>query len=304
MILIADSGSTKTEWCLLDKASGSTKTIYTQGINPFQMTEDTIVSILTSELLPSIGASSITAIHFYGAGCTPEKSPIVASAIKKALKSAVIPNGVLPIQGELEGVLLSVHSDMLGAARGLCGSSSGIVCILGTGSNACFYDGSVLHPGNPALGFILGDEGSGAYIGKRLAGDILKRQMSSHICDLFFKETGETSASIIQKVYREPLPNRYLASLSKFCYAHRDEADIQSLLVDCFKQFFRRNIVGVYDACTSDLTVHFVGSIAHYYRSELSLAAESCGFAIGKVMQAPMAGLIEFHRETHHHPIA
>lgn len=293
MILIADSGSTKTEWCLLDKASGSTKTIYTQGINPFQMTEGTIVSILTSELLPSIDASSITAIHFYGAGCTPEKSAIVANAIRKAL-NLNRPNGVL----------LSVHSDMLGAARGLCGSSSGIVCILGTGSNACFYDGSVLHPGNPALGFILGDEGSGAYIGKRLAGDILKRQMSAHICDLFFKETGETSASIIQKVYREPLPNRYLASLSKFCYAHRDEADIQSLLVDCFKQFFRRNIVGVYDACTSDLTVHFVGSIAHYYRSELSLAAESCGFAIGKVMQAPMAGLIEFHRETHHHPIA
>lgn len=293
MILIADSGSTKTEWCLLDKASGSTKTIYTQGINPFQMTEDIIVSILTSELLPSIGASSITAIHFYGAGCTPEKSAIVANAIRKAL-NLNHPNGGL----------LSVHSDMLGAARGLCGSSSGIVCILGTGSNACFYDGSVLHPGNPALGFILGDEGSGAYIGKRLAGDILKRQMSAHICDLFFKETGETSASIIQKVYREPLPNRYLASLSKFCYAHRDEADIQSLLVDCFKQFFRRNIVGVYDACTSDLTVHFVGSIAHYYRSELSLAAESCGFAIGKVMQAPMAGLIEFHRETHHHPIA
>ena len=309
MTLIADSGSTKTAWCV---AESSHDIIYTQGINPFQQNEEEICAVLRHELLPSLQAlchrhqdPSKTMVHpplasteagervfFYGAGCTPEKAPIVAQALRQVLGQAV---------------RISVESDMLGAARGLCGRQPGIVAILGTGSNSCFYDGRHLHTGNPALGYILGDEGSGAYIGKRLVGDILKRQLPDDVCQLFFDETHETQASIIQKVYRTPLPNRFLASLSPFCIRHRQHPAIHAFIIDCFEQFFNRNIrpaLPRWRDITPDAStlsgkpqVHFVGSIAHFYRSELTEAAAQCGYQVGHIMQSPLEGLVEFHRE-------
>ena len=176
MSLIADSGSTKTAWCLIEDPE---HVIYTQGINPYQQNEEEICAILQHELLPNLISQSsftphLSAIHFYGAGCTPEKAPIVAQALRQVVSTTAT---------------IHVESDMLGAARGLCGRQPGIVAILGTGSNSCFYDGRNLHPGIPALGYILGDEGSGAYIGKRLVGDILKHQLPDDISQLFFDET-------------------------------------------------------------------------------------------------------------------
>ena len=197
---------------------------------------------------------------------------------------------------------IHVESDMLGAARGLCGRQPGIVAILGTGSNSCFYDGRNLHPGIPALGYILGDEGSGAYIGKRLVGDILKHQLPDDICQLFFDETHETQANIIQRVYRTSMPNRYLASLSPFCARHREHPAIHDFLLDCFGQFFRRNIIPLTSnhnlIAPSLSTVHFIGSIAHYYRAELSEAATCCGYSVGTILQSPLEGLIEYHQNT------
>lgn len=289
MSLIADSGSTKTAWCLIEDPE---HVIYTQGINPYQQNEEEICAILQHELLPNLISQSsftphLSAIHFYGAGCTPEKAPIVAQVLRQVVSTTAT---------------IHVESDMLGAARGLCGRQPGIVAILGTGSNSCFYDGRNLHPGIPALGYILGDEGSGAYIGKRLVGDILKHQLPDDISQLFFDETHETQANIIQRVYRTSMPNRYLASLSPFCARHREHPAIHDFLLDCFGQFFRRNIIPLtsnHNLIVPSLsTVHFVGSIAHYYRAELFEAAACCGYSVGTILQSPLEGLIEYHQNT------
>lgn len=293
MTLIADSGSTKTAWCFAETPQ---HIIHTQGINPYQQTEEEICAILQQELMPQLQAhlsQFATAenrpahglVYFYGAGCTPEKAPIVAGCLKNVLCPTAE---------------IHVESDMLGAARGACGHTAGIVAILGTGSNSCYYDGQHLHPCIPALGYILGDEGSGAYIGKRLVGDILKQQLPPDVCQLFFDETHETQANIIQRVYRTPLPNRYLASLSPFCARHREHPAIHAFLLDCFTQFFQRNI----DPMKCEMAngkwqisnVNFVGSIAHYYRHELTEAATACGYTVGNILQSPLEGLVAYHQ--------
>lgn len=283
MILIADSGSTKTAWCLVEDPE---HIIYTQGINPFQQNEEEICAVLQHELLPNLQLltlnSQLSIVNFYGAGCTPEKAPIVACALRQVIGATAT---------------IHVESDMLGAARSVCQRQPGIVCILGTGSNSCYYDGRTLHAGNPALGYILGDEGSGAYIGKRLVGDILKKQLPEDIQRLFFEETHETQANIIQRVYRTPLPNRYLASLSPFCARHREHPAIHAFLLDCFGQFFQRNIQAApWNQEATQLPIHFVGSIAHYYQSELAEAAQQHGYTIGNIVQAPLEGLVQYHQ--------
>lgn len=281
MILIADSGSTKTAWCLVKDPQ---HIIYTQGINPFQQNEEEICAVLQHELFPSLPTHDLqlSAIHFYGAGCTPEKAPIVACALRQVISTTAT---------------IHVESDMLGAARSVCQRQPGIVCILGTGSNSCYYDGRTLHAGNPALGYILGDEGSGAYIGKRLVGDILKKQLPEDIQRLFFEETHETQANIIQRVYRTPLPNRYLASLSPFCARHREHPAIHAFLLDCFGQFFLRNIQSSqWNKEATKLPIGFVGSIAHYYASELAEAAQQYGYTIGNIVQSPLEGLVQYHQ--------
>lgn len=285
MTLIADSGSTKTAWCLIHDSN--IKLFESQGINPFQFDEAGISAVLAGELRPSLRdygshmgvdiTSELKHIYFYGAGCTAEKSPVVATALRRVLPS---PSHII------------VKSDMVGAALGLCGSRPGIVCILGTGSNSCYWDGESIIDNVSPLGFILGDEGSGAYIGKRLVGNCLKRQFSEEICRLFEEETRLTPQVIIQKVYREPMPNRFLASLSPFCARHRSNPEIHAFLTDCFTEFFIRN-VNLYNC--PELPVHFIGSIAWFYRSELSEAASALGFHIGDVARTPMEGLIKYH---------
>ncbi len=278
MKIIADSGSTKTAWYIDNDISH--KYVNTQGINPYQMSDSQIAGILHNELLCELDKDSmVDEAYFYGAGCTPEKCPIVQSAI----------HGVFP------EARVFVGSDMLGAARSLCGDSTGIVAILGTGANSCLYDGNGIVMNVSPLGFILGDEGSGAYIGKRLVGDCLKGQLTENIKNIFLEETHETPATIIQKVYREPLPNRFLASLSTFCARHRDEQSIHALLIDCFQQFFIRNVYAYSEANPSMKTVNFIGSIAYFYKDELAEAANSLGYTIGKIEQNPLEGLINYH---------
>ena len=279
MTIIADSGSTKTAWYIQN--GDSHKYVNTQGINPFQMSDEQIASILHSELLSELpDTTEPIEIYFYGAGCTVEKCPQVQSAIRSVISNAKI----------------FVGSDMLGAARALCGDKNGIVAILGTGANSCYFNGREITMNVSPLGFILGDEGSGAYIGKRLVGDCLKGQLTDKVKKLFLSETHETAATIIQKVYREPLPNRFLASLSPFCARHRDEQCIHDLLLDCFQQFFIRNIYA-YSDVTDDKTVNFVGSIAHFYKPEVTEAAHSLGYKVGKIIRTPLDGLVEYHNK-------
>lgn len=274
MRLIADSGSTKTAWHI-----GHTD-FETQGINPFHQQEDVISHILHDELLPQLPAEAVvTEVSFYGAGCTPQMSPRLVDALHEALSPAVA---------------VEVGSDMLGAARALCGKSEGIACILGTGANSCLYDGTDIVANISPLGYILGDEGSAAYIGKRLVGDVLKQQMPRQVCQLFFDETHHTAASIVENVYRRPLANRFLGELSRFCSRHRDLPAIHQLLVDSFCQFFVRNVANYQ---RPDLEVNFIGSIAHYYSDELHEAAAQSGVRVGTIERTPMQGLIHYHCE-------
>lgn len=283
MVLVADSGSTKTIWRTVDNDS---LTVVTQGINPVLLSKEEMANILRTELTPKLNKDErIDAVWFYGAGCTSEKSMEVASILEQVLRTKAT----------------HVASDMLGAARGLCKREQGIVCILGTGSNSCFYDGQDIQAGVPSLGYILGDEGSGAYIGKRLVNDIFKRLMPKELVEAFHYETGETLGVIIQKVYRGTLPNRFLASLSPFCAKHKEHPAIQALLLDCFDQFATRNLIPLrttIEQTQKMLPTHFVGSIAFYYRDLLKTALERHGFTLGNVVQSPIDGLVAFHRNA------
>jgi N-acetylglucosamine kinase-like BadF-type ATPase len=278
MILIADSGSTKTAWCLV-RDSQVVKQFETAGINPFFQTEDEIVAQLKEGLLPEVGENCVENIYFYGAGCAnPEKNRV------------------------LEGLLMSVvgsktafvASDMLGAARGLLGRESGIACILGTGANSGVYDGEDLVKGVYAGGYILGDEGSGGVLGKLLISDWVKKQMPQDIYGALTEEYGLTYLGIVDRVYKQAFPNRWLAQFTKFMSARREHPYIHNLLVEAFKAFFERNIKQ-YDEWKA-LEVGFVGSIAFYFNAELREAAEVCGVKLGKVMQNPIEGLVEYHR--------
>ncbi len=270
MKLIADSGSTKTDWCVVNSDDSVVAKLATQGINPFHMTDDTISGILRTELLPQLPSYPITAIEFYGAGCTVAKIPVM-----QALLSDAIPSAHTVIVG----------SDMLGAAKALLGNGEGIACILGTGANSCLYDGEKIVSNVSPMGYILGDEGSGAVIGKTFINTLYKGDHPDFI-PLFEQETHLTQADIIQKVYREPLPNRFLASLSTFIGAHiSDTPWLSDMVTSCFRDFFRKNVSHYR---RHDLPVSFVGSIAYYYQSQLAQAASLEGYRIGRIMKTPL----------------
>lgn len=278
MILIADSGSTKTDWCIVLNDT-LIKRIETKGINPFFQSEEEIRQALTASLLPQLPEGTFNSVYFYGAGCTLEKAPVLRRAIADSL----------PVVGNIKA-----HSDMLAAARGLCGHEAGIACILGTGSNSCFYDGKEIVSNISPLGFILGDEGSGAVLGKLLLGDVLKNQLPPAIKEAFLKEFDITAPEIIDRVYRQPFPNRFLASLSPFIARHLEEPVLRTLVFNSFTAFLRRNVMQ-YDY--EHFTVHFIGSVAHCYKEILQEAAQETGVRIGKILQSPMEGLIEYHCE-------
>ena len=283
MMLIADSGSTKTDWCvILDNTP--IKRIGTKGLNPFFQSEEEIQQELTHSLLPQLPEGTIDSVYFYGAGCTPEKAPTLRRAIADSL----------PIVGNIKA-----YSDMLAAARGLCGREAGITCILGTGSNSCFYDGKEIVNHISPLGFILGDEGSGAVLGKLLVGDILKNQLSPAIKEAFLKQFDLTVPEIIDRVYRQPFPNRFLASRSPFIAQHLEEPGIRQLVLGSFIAFLRRNVMQ-YDY--TQYPAHFIGSVAHCYKEILQEAAQETGIRIGKILQSPMEGLIQYHSDPLHQP--
>ena len=283
MMLIADSGSTKTDWCvILDNTP--IKRTGTKGLNPFFQSEEEIQQELTHSLLPQLPEGTIDSVYFYGAGCTPEKAPTLRRAIADSL----------PVVGNIKA-----YSDMLAAARGLCGREAGITCILGTGSNSCFYDGKEIVNHISPLGFILGDEGSGAVLGKLLVGDILKNQLSPAIKEAFLKQFDLTVPEIIDRVYRQPFPNRFMASLSPFIAQHLEEPGIRQLVLGSFIAFLRRNVMQ-YDY--TQYPAHFIGSVAHCYKEILQEAAQETGIRIGKILQSPMEGLIQYHSDPLHQP--
>ena len=277
MILLADSGSTKTNWFFQPRRHGHGKTCQTAGINPYYQSASDILRTLNKEY--SLKREGIKKIFFYGAGCAnAEKNAVLESALKEFFEAENI----------------EVASDLLAAARSLCGHSEGIAAILGTGSNSCYYDGNVIRQNVSPLGFILGNEGSGAVLGCKLVADLLKNQMPDYLQARFLEMFGQTSIEIMEKVYRKPFPNRYLASFTPFLSKYIKEEQVYELVKKSFIEFFQRNIKQYPRA--DRLPVHFTGSIAWHFADVLKQAAGECGFETGKIVKDPMPDLVEFHR--------
>jgi N-acetylglucosamine kinase-like BadF-type ATPase len=297
MVLIADSGSTKTDWSLLHivnprVGSEVIATFQTQGITPIHQTPDVIRQILGQELMSQLSTFprsqlvntkaleipllSQIEVFFYGSGCTPAHVPMMKQMLGEVFSS-----------GKIE-----VHSDLMAAARALCQHEPGIACILGTGAKSCLYDGHDVVQNTPALGYILGDEGGGAVLGRNFMNAIFKNPQFAALRDDYLQKTKLTQADIINKVYREPLANRFLATTSLYIQEHLDDPLLRNLVVQNFRQFFRCNIVPYQH---NDLPVHFVGSMAHHYVEQLKQAADVEGYHLGHIMKSPMEGLVTYH---------
>jgi glucosamine kinase len=279
MILIADGGSTKTEWSLIDNDK-TIKTLVTSGINPFYQETADIVSRIESELSAFIQPVPET-IYFYGAGCsTLEKTNIVFNAIHQIFPSSNI----------------FVGSDMLGAARSLCQNKPGIACILGTGSNSCYFDGKEILQHVSPLGYMLGDEGSGAALGKKLVSDILKHQLPPSIINMFFETYQISPDEILDTVYSDSFPNRYLAQYTKFLSQNIHVAEIESLVIKSFNEFIARNILQYPQAKMTE--IHFTGSIAYFFKSQLIKSLHEYHLKEGRITMAPSADLIKYHLQN------
>lgn len=276
-ILIADSGSTKADWCVVEKGK-LIKRVFTKGMNPFFQSEEEMAEEISTALLPQLEANAFGAVYFYGAGCLPIKVDMVKRAIARHIN---VPRG-----------RIEVNTDMLAAARGMCGKQAGIVCIMGTGSNSCYYDGRRICANVSPLGFILGDEGSGASLGKLLVGDLLKNQMTDALKEKFLKQYDLEPSDIIERVYRKPFPNRFLASLSPFLAQNIEEPCVHALVLKSFSDFLKRNVMQ-YDYKRHK--AHFIGSVAYHYKEVLTQAVEAMGLLQGNIMISPMEGLIEYH---------
>jgi len=275
MILLADSGSTKTHWCVIDGGL-IIKQIFTNGTNPFFQSVEEIAAEIGTNLVSQISGFAIDKIYFYGAGCAfPDKEQMIKTALQRYFTADI-----------------EVGSDLLAAARGLCGEKQGIACIMGTGSNSCFYDGDKIIENISPLGFILGDEGSGSYLGKQLVGDCLKNQLPVALKEKFLLQYKLTPALILEQVYKKPFPNRFLASLSPFLLQNIEVPQVHELVLNAFIAFFRRNVM---QYTNYRCPISFVGSVAYYYKPVLEEAACTLDLTLGKVIQSPMPGLIDYH---------
>lgn len=275
-ILIADSGATKTDWCLisggeiLQRFSGN-------GISPVYQSQEEIAREIREQVWPRLKEREIHSIHFYGSGCIPGKTIFVEKALHQSF----------PI-GEIH-----VYSDLMAAAHSLCNHQAGIACILGTGSNSCQWNGREITAQVSPLGYILGDEGSGAALGRQLVGDALKNQLTPGLREKLLEEQQLTPALIIDKVYRQPFPSRFLAGLAPFLLNNIADESIRRIVNRSFTDFFERNVMQ-YDY--RKMKVHFVGSVAWHFAGILREVAATKGIAIGRIEQSPMPGLINYYK--------
>ena len=300
MTLIADSGSTKTDWTLLHSSNPQLKTeviatFRTQGITPIHQTAGDIREILERELLPQLSsfprakliASGVLEnpllqnlhLYFYGSGCTPAHVPMMVQLMVE----------------ELSPKTVEVHSDLMAAARALCQHEAGMACILGTGANSCLYDGEQIVQNTPALGYILGDEGSGASIGKRLVNAIYKREIPDMYRQMFERECMIGYDDVIYGVYRSETPAQFLASLVPFINDHIGDNIFRNLVLTEFDLFINRNIIRLNRP--KNFGIGFVGSIAYNFADILKDAARFHGLSIYSIIQRPIQRLAEYHNE-------
>ena len=276
MKLIADSGSTKTEWCLID--GNTRKNFITQGLSPYFLSSEQIARIIEKEVKPKLGDRLPGEIYFYGTGCSKKENIML---VKKA---------IINVFSDAE---LTVDHDLVGAARALCGNEKGVACILGTGSNSCYYNGKRILRNIPGLGYVLGDEGSGTYLGKKVVQYYLYNTFDADLMDRFNAKFNTTSDEILKAVYKKPLPNRYLASYAIFLAENRGHYMIENIIEDGFNDFFFNHVYKYRESWKYPL--HFTGSIAYGFRDVLKELCGTFELTLGKVIKKPMDGLIKFH---------
>ncbi len=275
MKLIAESGSTRTEWALVED-NRVIQRVFTEGLNPFFQTRREISHSVRLGLPPVFFKKKLEQVHYYGAGCSShEKRNILGASLVAQFKA--------PIQ---------VESDLLAAARGLFKDEAGIACILGTGSNSCFYDGKIIVKNVKAGGYILGDEGSGAVLGKTFLSDILKGLAPKHIAADFYEKFRISPDEIMESVYSRPFPNRFLSTVSYFLADHMDNEYVYTIVTNNFRNFFKRNIFQ-YDY--KKLPIRFVGSFAYKFAETLKDVAHEMGIIPDTIEETSMNGLIEYH---------
>ena len=275
MILIADSGSTKTSWVYIDK--NKKEFLQTNGINPFFRSSQDIFEELTKTNLV-LFSKDIKEVYFYGAGIIDkEKAKVVTIALSK-----LFPNATFDAQ-----------SDLLASAHATLGKSEGIACILGTGSNSCFYDGNEIVAHVPPLGYILGDEGSGSALGRKLVADYLKGIMPDNLKEKFTNRFGYVYGDYLEGAYKKEKPNKFLASFVPFLKENIDQEYSRNLIVHSFEEFVQRNIIQY--PGNKKVKICFVGSIAFYFKEQLELVLAKNGMQLGIIVKEPLEGLIKYH---------
>lgn len=278
-VLIVDAGSTQSTWCMLSKTR---KTVFhAQGMSPYFLSSEQFQNLLDEEIMPKVTRSrrKPEVLYYYGTGCgNKHLAQMISHALKRSFPDCRI----------------QVNHDLYGAARALCGSTKGIACILGTGSNSCYFDGKTIRHNVPGLGYVLGDEGSGAYLGRKV--------LQYYLYDIFdpdlkrsFESIYHTDASqILERVYKQPLPNRYLASFAPFLSEHRGHFMIENIIEDGLYDFFFQHISRYAESWKYPL--HFVGGVAWAFRDVLKTLCHSYEYELGTVLKTPMQGLIRYHR--------
>jgi glucosamine kinase len=276
-ILIADSGATKCEWCVVERGKAK-KTIFTLGISPYFLSSHQVEELVRREVFPEVRKFKIEAIFYYGTGC---KNPANKTMIKKAIKK------VFP---DLE---VNVDHDMMGAAKSVCLHTKGVACILGTGSGSCFYNGKTIAKSSTGLGYVLGDEGSGAYLGKKVVQYYLYDTFDEELKYRFEEKFKLSSVEILDKVYKQPLPNRFLAGFTAFLAENRGHFMVENIIEDGLNDFFFHHIIKFNESWK--YPIHFVGGVSYGFRDVVKDLCSSYELELGTILQNPMEGLIKFH---------
>ncbi len=277
MIVIADSGSTKTDWRYIDEYN-NIHLANTIGMNPYFITTEQIVEELSQGSANLFPSQEILRVVFYGAGCdSPRNYDMMLGALQTVFPKADI----------------EIESDLLGAARALCGKSKGMVAILGTGSNSCLYDGSHIAKNVASMGYILGDEGSGSAMGKHLLLDFVRGSVPEKLRAELISEFSLSKEEILDRVYKQEFPNRFLASFSKFLYKNQNEVYVQNLLTECFSKFFENQISLYKDF--NEYELYLVGSIAYNFSEMITKIASSYNVQVSSILQSPIAALSLYH---------
>jgi glucosamine kinase len=274
--LIADSGATKAEWGLVGKRKR--KSIFTQGISPYFQDTGQITRLLAKELKPALKKIQVDEVYYYGTGCfNPNNAKLVKKAIQNVFPEAKV----------------RVDHDLMGAARALCGRDRGIACILGTGSNSCYYNGKKIVKNSPGLGYVLGDEGSGAYLGKKVLQYYLYDMFDSDLRARFDATYTTNAVEILENVYKKPLPNRYLSGFARFLADNRGHDIVESIIKEGLNDFFTAHVCRYKESAS--LPVHFTGGVAFGFQDVLLHLCHTYHLEAGRILKNPMEGLIEFY---------